>query len=241
MIRLFVGRRQLRLVRLAEDGWLRRPRPRRRLCAHVGVAVLLAVALVVQPALARAGDKKPKGKLAVVNAGHRHHETVEQAGRVLARHVGGWSGQPGISDFLAGKPNPGALPVGQTGKDLVRLVERVRTERVASRRDLTDLGRLLGVDYLLLMRVGRSTFVARLYSVRRARYSPHRLEARNAEVSRLEPWVLEETGAGQKTSKKTYSKWWIWAVAGGLAALTIGLALGTGSDTEGDLRIRVSR
>lgn len=209
------------------------------------VVVLLATVLVVQPALvhARAGEKKPVGKLAVVNAGHRHHETVERAVRAVARHVGGWAGQPGISDFLAGRPNPGALPVGQTGKDLVRLVERVRTERVASRRDLTDLGRLLGVDYLLLMRVGRRAFVARLYSVRRAQYSPHALEAKNAQVSRLEAWVLEESGAGQaqKPRSGTRFRWWIWAVAGGLAALTLGLALGTGSDTEGDLRIRVSR
>jgi len=205
------------------------------------VAALLALTLLLplRPALAR-DKQQPAGTLAVINAGSTRYETVEQAARTLTTYLGGWATQPGISAYLYGRPNPGALPVGQTGEELVRLVERVRTERSASRGDLSALSRLLGVDYLLLLRVGGRTFQARLFSVRRGSYGPGTFEAEIDKQQSLKQYVVEQTRARGKLIIER-PRWWMWVAAAGLAALTLTLVLTTGDDSSGDLRIRVTR
>lgn len=201
------------------------------------VPLTLAVLLVAQPALARTGT------LAVVNADQARHEVVQQVTRSLERYLGGWARQPGVDAFLAGRNNPGALPAGQTGEDLVRLVEQVRSRRIPGRAEMTGLGRLLGVDYLLLVRVEATSLTGRLYSVRRQRYAPVDPFVGQADrPAPLRDYVLRQTrAAGKKTAAKR-TRWWLWIAAAGLAALTIGLAVSAGGDeTSGDLRIRVSR
>jgi hypothetical protein len=195
----------------------------------------LLVLLAAQPVLAG------KGRLALVNTGKDGHEVVERAAEVLSDLVGGWAREPGIGALLAGRPNPGALPVGETGRDLVRLVERVRTERLASRKDLSALGKLLGVDYLLLIRARGDGFVARLFSTHRRSHAPRRFEGKAGELSKLRLYVKEEAGRPKRLLDGISGRWWVWIIAGGVAALTVGLALAGGDDTKGDLRIRVSR
>lgn len=205
------------------------------------LAPLLGLMIALQPALARPPDKSPRGTLAVVNAGKGRHEVVERVARALGPHLGGWTRQPGVDAFLAGRPSPGALPVGKTGEDLVRLVEKLREDRSPSRSELTELGRLLGVDYLLLVRVGARTLVARLYSVHRQAYAPESFEGPVGEEGRLRDHVISQS-RGPSRPVGRWSRWWIWAAAAGLAALTIGLAVSSGGDdARGDLRIRVTR
>ena len=206
------------------------------------LASVLGLVLATGPALARAADKGPRGTLAVVNAGKGGHEVVERVARSLGPHLGGWTRQPGVDAFLAGRPSPGALPVGKTGEDLVRLVEKLREDRSPSRSALTELGRLLGVDYLLLVRVGARSVVARLYSVHRQAYAPESFEGQVGEEGRLRDYVLAQTRGPSRPAGRRWSHWWIWAAAAGLAALTIGLAVSSGGDdATGDLRIRVTR
>ena len=206
------------------------------------LAPLLGLVVALQPALARPADTSPRGTLAVVNAGKGRHEVVERVARALGPHLGGWTRQPGVDAFLAGRPSPGALPVGKTGEDLVRLVEKLREDRSPSRTELTELGRLLGVDYLLLVRVGARSLVARLYSVHRQADAPEGFEGRVGDEARLRDYVLAQTRGPSRPAGRRWSRWWIWAAAAGLAALTIGLAVSSGGDdAKGDLRIRVTR
>jgi hypothetical protein len=198
----------------------------------------LALALLVGPLPARRAHAR-RGTLAVVNIGNAGHEVAERAIGALRPHLGGWARQVGIEAYLAGRPHPGSLPVGDTGKDLVRLVERVRT-RSASRGDLQDLGRLLGVDYLLLIRVRASTYVARLFSVHQGSYAPGQLEARLTEEGRLQQYVKAQATRG-KVFKTSRYRWWVWGIAAAIAAVTIGLALAGRDERSGDLRVRVSR
>jgi len=201
-------------------------------------SVVLVVSLVMGPLPVRAAARP--GTLAVVNIGPAGDEVAARCARAVSAQIGTWARQPGVEAYLLGRPSPGALPVGDAGRDLVRLVERARTERAATRSELGDLGRVLGVDYLLLIRVRASTFVARLFSVHRQSYAPSTLEAPLGEVERLRGYVREALVAGEPR-KGTRWRWWVWGIAAALAAVTVGLALSGRDETSGDLRIRVSR
>jgi len=203
------------------------------------MAALMLVVLVGGQLPARAAPDGG-GSLAVVNLEATGHEVVERAVRELGALVGGWSQQPGVGALLTGRPGPGSLPAGQTGKDLLRLVVRLRSDRTATGTDIAALGRLLGVDYLLLIRVRESTIAAQLYSVHRGRYAPNAFAGKVTEVARLRDYVREQT-AQRAPAKRASTRWWIWAIAAGLAALTIGLAVSGRDDSVGDLRVRVSR
>ncbi len=196
-----------------------------------------ALLTLLFPAAAMAG----KGNLAVFNLDARGWEVAERVTRELDPLVGGWARQPGIAAYLTGRPNPGALPVGDTGKDLVRLGDRVRGPGQPSTRDLAALGRILGVDYLLLLKVKPKQLSARLFSVRRGSYAPQGFEGKPADSLVLRQYVEAQTRkpAGKKKTSKT--KWIIWGVAAALAAVTIGLAVAASEDTSGDLRIKVHR
>ena len=198
---------------------------------------MLLALLVPGPALAG------KGNLAVVNLELRGWEVARRVTRQMEHLVGGWARDPGIAKYLAGRPNPGVLPVGDTGKDLSRLVDRVRSGGRPSTADLGSLGRLLGVDYLLLLKVKAETLSARLFSVRGGTYAPQGFEAKQADGKSLLAYVEAQTHKKKVAKKKKISttKWIIWGVAAALAAVTIGLALSSTDDTSGDLRIRVHR
>jgi hypothetical protein len=222
-----------------------------------GIAVVTAFALAVSalaPARPLAATAARRGTLAVVNLTPRAagSDVVEGVRAELAAHAGGWAREQSVAALLAGRA-PGPAP-GQTGQELAALVERLRAgaqegaagRRNSSGKDLADLGRLLGVDYLLLVRVRGRSLTARLYSVSRAQYSPHSLEAGAHEPARLRSYLRQELhGAGaqprRRPSKPAWSRWWVWALAVGLGGLTIGLALSTRAGDSGDLRIRISR
>lgn len=208
----------------------------RRSITHRLVALILVLHL---PSAALAD----KGTLAVVNLSAGGWEVAQRSAREMGQLVGGWARQPGIGAYLAGRPNPGALPVGDTGKDLARLVQRIRSGARPAGSDLAALGRLLGVDYLLLLKVRPTRLSGRLFSVHRRSYAPQGYEGKPADSATLVSYVRQQTGAAGAGKKKTTSKakWVIWAVAAALAAVTIGLAVASQDDTEGDLRIRVRR
>ena len=199
---------------------------------------LTAAAMVLLfPAAVLAG----KGNLAVVNLDSRGWEVAEQVTRKMDHLVGGWARQPGIASYLAGRPNPGALPVGDTGRDLVRLGDRLRASGRPATGDLSALGRLLGVDYLLLLKVKPQHLSARLFSVHRGTYAPQGFEGKPADSGTLLEYVKTQTQKPAPKKKISKAKWIIWGVAAALAAVTIGLALAASEETSGDLRIRVTR
>jgi hypothetical protein len=181
-----------------------------------------------------------RGVLAPVNIGTQGWDVAQKAARELGDLVGGWARQAGISAFLAGRPSPGSLPAGDTGEDLVRQVEHIRTTRSPDTGKLAALGRLLGVDYLLLLQIRPATLSARLFSVRLGAYAPQGFEGKPKDTARLKAYVLAQTRASGG-EKKTRVRWWIWAIAGVVAAVTVGLALGLSDSNSGDLRIQVHR
>ena len=201
------------------------------------IKITAAAMVLLFPAAVLAG----KGNLAVVNLDTRGWEVAEQVTKKMDHLVGGWARQPGIAAYLAGRPNPGALPVGDTGKDLARLGDRLRAPGRPRSGDLSALGRLLGVDYLLLLKVKPEQLSARLFSVRRGSYAPQGFEGKPADSQTLLEYVKAQTGKPAPKKKISRTKWIIWGVAAALAAVTIGLALAAAEETSGDLRIRVSR
>ena len=196
-----------------------------------------AVLVLLFPATVLAG----KGNMAVMNLDSRGWEAAREVTRKLEPLMGGWARQPGIAAYLTGRPNPGALPVGDTGKDLARLGDRLRSSGRPSPRDLSALGRLLGVDYLLLLKVKPKHLSARLFSVRRGTYAPQGFEGKPSDSDTLLAYVKAQTRKPAQKKKISRTKWIIWGVAAALAAVTIGLALAAQEETSGDLRIRVSR
>jgi hypothetical protein len=202
----------------------------------MAAVALLLVALLPSSAMARSGS------LALVNLVPGQGFEVTAAARVaMAPLVGGWARHESIAAFLDGRPNPGALPSGEVGRELAALVERVRS-RQTYHRDVADLGRLLGVDYLLLLKVRGTGMSARLYSVPRAAYAPQGLEVSGHDVALLKAYVRDQTRE-PATQAKTSSKrrWWILGAAIALGGLTLGLSLAAKNETSGDLRVRVTR
>ena len=214
-----------------------------RLRAIYRIAAALLIALLPGTAAAR------KGSLAVVNLKTRAGaEVVHKAAQDLADHVGGWARQPKIAAYLAGKPlEKSSLPDGATGEDLERLILAIReSEGALDTGDLGNLGQLLGVDYLLLVKVKakEERLTARLFSVHKRQFGPKGFEAKLDETARLKAFVLDQSGqkaaAGQK--KGFFGKrWWIWAIAGAVAAAGLVLVFTLPDDSVGDLKIRVTR
>jgi hypothetical protein len=206
------------------------------------ILVLLGLGLGLDSAHAAVSERR--GTLAVVNLTPQGagHEIAGRARETLAPHLGGWAREQGIAAYLEGRPHSARLPSGETGRELGLLCERLRAGQ-ALQKDLSDLGRLLGVDYLLLVRVRGRTLAARLFSVGRGSYAPQGYEAPADDLGRLRDYVREQTRAPARPAKSgsRWGRWWIWALAAGVGALTVGLALGAKSDESGDLRIRVSR
>ncbi len=209
------------------------------------LAALLALLVLAGPGPAAAAPVPGRrGTLAVVNLTPQGagSELARRAREALAAHLGGWAREEGIAATLEGRSHPTALPSGETGRELGLLCGRLRSGQ-AGQRDLEALGRLLGVDYLLVLRVRGQSLSARLFSVGRGSYAPQGYEAAAGDVARLRAYVAEQTrtsGAPAKPGSR-WGRWWIWALAAGVAALTVGLTLGAKSDEQGDLRIRVSR
>lgn len=206
-------------------------------------AALLAAVMLLAPTAALAR----KGSLAVVNLRSRVGSAeAKEAGKELADHVGGWARQEKIAAYLAGERiSQEALPAGATGEDLERLVLAVReAEGTPDASDLGNLGQLLGVDYLVLLKVKEERLTARLFSVHRREYSPKGFEARAGETGGLKGYVLDQSG--QKAAEKKEGgllgkRWWIWAIAGVVAAAGLVLVFTLPDDSQGDLKIRVNR
>ena len=132
--------------------------------------------------------------------------------------------------------------LGEPIVDLGLLLQRIRSGGRAAGADLWKLGRLLGVDYLLLLKVRRSGMRAHLYSVTRQRYSPDELVSGDQRVERLAGYIAAQVRSKPKKKPPAWRRrWWVWLIAAGLGAVTIGLALSASDDTKGALRIRVSR
>jgi len=204
---------------------------------------LSAVSFALLAAAWPAASQGKQGTLALVNttSGGGGFEVAERAAEALKSYVGGWARQPPIAAYLAGRPNPGPLPAGDVGRELTSLVERLRL-RQAQGRDLSDLGRLLGVDYLLLLHLKPSGYAARLFSIHRQAYSPQGLEAKGHDMGLLREYLREQTRIPKEAPKKrSWARYWIWGAAAVLGAVTLGLALSAKDDTKGDLRIRVTR
>jgi hypothetical protein len=181
-----------------------------------------------------------EGTIALVNVSPHGAELVLQGGQLLRAKIGGWARQSSIAAFLAAQPNPGALPTGDVGQELVTHVERLRGKALRQ-QDLSALGRLLGVDYLLLFKIYPQRFTATLYSVPRQLYAPQSLEASRADLSLIVSYVQTQTRTAAKAAPARWTRWWFWALAAGVGGLTLGLALTAKDDSSGSLRIRVER
>ena len=194
----------------------------------------------------RARKKRSLGaSLAVLNVhADAGWPVVERARQALHRWIGGWAQQPGVADNLVGKPHPGVLPSNESGQDLGQLLQRLRSSGRPSTSQLWQLGRLLGVDYLVVLHVRKARLSARLFSVQRQRWAPQGFEQQGHDVEALRTYVLDQGRAGQKrklASSSWRKKWWVWAIAGALAAVTLGFALAEGDSNSGTLRIKVTR
>lgn len=182
-----------------------------------------------------------EGTLAVVNlSAGTGHETVARAAEAVSDSLGGLARQPSVAALLAGRPNPGPLPAGDAGKEIAVLVDRVRS-RQASSGELASLGRLLGVDYLLLVAVRGSGYTARLFSVHRGAYSPDTLDAPTGDISQLRFELRQQTRPVKPTTRSWLKRWWVVGLVAAVGGVTLGLALANRDQSSGDLRIRVSR
>ncbi len=190
--------------------------------------------------------------LAVMNlarSGLEGWQMVERTRQAFSSWVGGWARQPGIGDHLVGKPQPRVLPSNESGQDLAELLQKLRSRGTPSTSALWQLGRLLGVDYLLVLKVGKRKVSARLFSVHRQRWAPQGYEGADHAVAPLKRYVLAQAGAtrqrrrGKNGASGSFwaKKWWVWAIAGALAAVTLGFALSDNDESAGTLRIRVTR
>ena len=188
-----------------------------------------------------------KGSLALINLGKEESvEATREANALLKKHVGGWARQAGIADFLAGAPlKPETLPEGAAGEDLERLVLAVREATgTPDTGDLGNLGQLLGVDYLLLVKVNKQRLSAQLFSVPARSFGPRGFEDKLGATQRLKAYVLDQSGQKAAAEKKKGlfgKRWWIWAVAGAVAVAGVVLIFTLPDDTAGDLKIRVTR
>jgi hypothetical protein len=209
------------------------------------VRALLVIASLLASGVAQARG----GTLALVNigAGGAGSDFVISAAETITSLVGGWATQPSIAAYLAGRSS--SLPTGEIGQSLSRLVERARG-RQASMKDLAELGRLLGVDYLLLLSVGHPGFAARLFSVARQSYSPAGLEAKTRDLSLLRTYLRQQvrpadpepsSKGGKWSWKRNWKRYLIFGAAIAVASVTLGFSLSQRNETSGDLRIRVSR
>lgn len=214
------------------------------MAARLGLAALLLVLLAPCAAQAR------KGTLALLNLDTAEPgiKATRQASAELKAHVGGWARQEGIAEFLAGAPlKPDALPEGAAGEDLERLVLLVRgADGPPDKGDLGNLGQLLGVDYLLLIKVKGERLTAQLFSVPGRTYGPRGFDEKLGEgvSERLKAYVLDQSGqkAAAELKKGLLGKrWWIWAVAGAVAVAGVVLLFTLPEDDTGDLKIRVTR
>ena len=211
-----------------------------RRCAAL-VSLACAASGLFPAGVAYAAGPERRGTLAVLNLGQGGHLVVQRAQKSLGELLGGWARQPGIAEFLAAQPNPGSLPTGDTGRDLQLLVERVRATRQPASHDLFRLGQLLAVDYLLLLVVRKHTLSARLFSVHRQSYAPQGFEGADQRVEPLRGYLEAQLRQPEPVAKRWKRRWWLLAAVAGVAALTIGLALGTGDGSSGDLKIVVHR
>lgn len=192
--------------------------------------------------------KGPRGSLAVVNLGRRGAFgwlRVRAAHEALASFSGGWAKTPSVAASLAGDPAAGVLPNADVGRLLNQLLERLRRPGRPSIGDLFRLGRLLGVDYLLLMRVrggatSSASISARIFSVHRQEYAPQGFEREDDRIAGLKSYVKHQIG-GRKGKGTIRERWWVWAIAGAVAAVTLVLSALNENDQEGTLKIRVKR
>jgi len=199
-------------------------------------ALWIVLLLVPNRAAAR------EGTLAVVALGTgTGHEVVLRLADGLKDSLGGLARQPAVTAYLAGQPNPGALPAGDAGREITVLVDRVRG-RQASSGELASLGRLLGVDYLLLVTVRGRGYTSRLFSVHRLSYAPETLESSLGDPAPLRTYLRVQTRpAPRPTAKAWLKRWWVAGLVAVVGGVTLGLALANRDQSSGDLRVRVSR
>jgi hypothetical protein len=163
----------------------------------------------------------------------------------LKSWIGGWAEAVPIADALLGPVQPESLPKGMVGDELRQLIPWLRRSTEMQPGDVRRLGKLLGVDYVLVIGVDGERLNARLFSVRQGKFSPQAHVATLEQRGTLQRYVRTQL-APQREEKSAWAsfkkRWWIWAAAAGLAAVTIGVALGTDSgDRSGALRVRVYR
>ncbi|MBW2736943.1 MAG: hypothetical protein JRH20_31560 [Deltaproteobacteria bacterium] len=200
----------------------------------------------VTPASAPAGTG---GSLAVVNLGRRGAFgwlQARRAQRLLERYVGGWAETPSVAAALVGDPAPRVLPEADVGRQLGVLLEELRRPGRPSLGALFRLGRALGVNYLLLMRIhGGATsspsLSARIFSVHRQDYAPQGFEREDDRLSGLESYIKHQIRGRKRAGGIKRERWWVWAIGGAVVVATLVLSALSESDDEGTLTVRIRR
>lgn len=187
-----------------------------------------------------------KGKIAIVDLS-RHRSSLsrdfsDRASLKLKAYLGAWAKQPGVEDHLLNRDRRRILPEGELGQNLSPRLKDLRYGGRLSTSKLWELGRLLAVDYLLLLKFRDQNVSARLFSIHRQVYAPQGFEGALSDVDKLKAYLLDQTKEKPKEvkSESWTKKWWVWAIIGSATAISAGFALAAQKDdSSGRLTIEI--
>jgi len=228
--------------------------PRRSLrggLQRLGIIGLVVTSIIIAPISNGGGSAiaKEKASLALVNLTPQRWQVAQGVAKELGDWVDGWAREPVVAAALMGKPAAASLPSGQVVTKLGRLLATLRQQGALDQKALGELGKLLGVDYVLVLKIPAGGLAAHLFSVRRRALAPERFRSEHRRGSALRQYVVSQVAAPVTTSGPWHSgiwqrfkkRWWVWAIVAGLGAVTLGVALGTGQGDSGTLNVHIHR
>ena len=167
----------------------------RRAAPRSSVRVVLAVTLMLGASLAGSpAALGSEGTLAIVNLSTASTAAARAIARRFRSLVGGWARNPGIAELLLADPRRLAVAPDPTLGEIVGVLARVRGFQHPSPGELSRLGQILSVDYLLLVRERGQHVRLVLFSVHLGASAPRALHTRMPELAGLGDYIRRQTG-----------------------------------------------
>lgn len=219
-----------------------------RLTRLVRIPLPVVISILILGAGSQAIAKE-RASLALLNLTPQRWQIALSVETELAGWIDGWAREPAVAAALLGKPAPSSLPAGKVATKLERLLQTLRQDGPLEQKALAELGQLLGVDYILALKVPAAGLAAHLYSVRRRALAPQRFRSEHRKPSDLRRYILLQVAAPVAEEgpwhagiwKRFKKRWWVWALVAGLGAVTLGVALGTNQGDSGTLKVHIHR